>query len=60
VGRVEYAPVVKTIQSDTATAIVLNTLREHQVVLPARPQDVKPPAKKVGKLRGYMPLNKPK
>jgi Lrp/AsnC family transcriptional regulator, leucine-responsive regulatory protein len=46
--------------TETATAIVLNSVREHQVVAPARPQDVKPPAGKVGKARGYRSADRAK
>jgi Lrp/AsnC family transcriptional regulator, leucine-responsive regulatory protein len=33
--------------TDTSTSIILNAAREHQVMLPARAQDVKPPIRKV-------------
>jgi Lrp/AsnC family transcriptional regulator, leucine-responsive regulatory protein len=32
--------------TDTATSIVLNAVREHQPMLPPRPEDVKPPVRK--------------
>ncbi|MCW5634565.1 MAG: Lrp/AsnC family transcriptional regulator [Rubrivivax sp.] len=34
--------------AETSTAIVLNVVREHQPVRPARAEDVKPPLRKVG------------
>lgn len=34
--------------TETSTAIILNVAREHQPMLPARREDVKPPIKKVG------------
>ena len=33
--------------ADTSTAIILNAAREHQVMLPPRREDVKPPIRKV-------------
>jgi Lrp/AsnC family leucine-responsive transcriptional regulator len=33
--------------TETSTSIILNAAREHQPVLPARPEDVKPPIQKV-------------
>ena len=33
--------------ADTSTAIILNAAREHQVMLPPRPEDVKSPIRKV-------------
>ena len=35
------------ILTETSTSIILNAAREHQVMLPARSEDVKPPIKKV-------------
>lgn len=35
------------ILTETSTSIILNAAREHQVVLPARREDVKPPIRKV-------------
>lgn len=33
--------------TETSTSIILNAAREHQPMLPARPEDVKPPIKKI-------------
>ena len=35
------------ILTETSTSIILNAAREHQVMLPARGEDVKPPIRKV-------------
>jgi Lrp/AsnC family transcriptional regulator, leucine-responsive regulatory protein len=35
------------ILTETSTSIILNAAREHQPMLPARPEDVKPPIKKI-------------
>lgn len=37
------------ILTETSTSIILNAVREHQPMLPARREDVKPPIKKVDK-----------
>jgi len=34
--------------TETSTAIILNTPREHQTMLPPRREDVKPPIRKIG------------
>lgn len=34
--------------TETSTSIILNAAREHQAMLPARAEDVKPPIKKIG------------
>ena len=38
---------VMTAMTETSTAIILNTAREHQPMLPPRRQDIKPPIRKV-------------